>query len=63
VRVVLGEVVEAEALIRKAAKNPEKARRVVVAVATRHRGWGLVEVAGERTELEEFVGRMQIKCK
>jgi len=86
--VVLGEVREAEALIRKAAKNPEKARRVVVAaarrirpewpvivkaaesirgrswremceghgdwgrdgvvaVATRHLGWGLVEVSGK----------------
>jgi len=86
--VVLGEVREAEALIRKAAKNPEKVRRVVVAaarrvrpdwreivstaesirgrswremgegrgdwgrdgvvaVATRHLGWRLVEVAGK----------------
>ena len=86
--VVLGEVREAETLIRKAAKDPEKARRVVVAaarrtrpdwqeivstaesirgrswrevcerygdwgrdgvvaVATRHLGWGLVEVAGK----------------
>ena len=57
----------------------------VVAVANRHLGSGLVEVAGkmqevkygspaqgvrrfwrlagERTELEEFVGRMRNKCK
>jgi putative transposase len=86
--VVLGETREAEGLIRKAAKDPEKARRVVVAagrrvrpvwqeivstaesmrgrswqemceghgdwgrdgvvaVATRHLGWRLVEVAGK----------------
>ena len=86
--VVLGETREAEGLIRKAAKDPEKARRVVVAaarrvrpdwqeivstaesmrgrswqemceghgdwgrdgvvaVATRHLGWRLVEIAGK----------------
>ena len=41
---MLGEIREAEGLIRKAV-DPEKARRVVV--ATRHLGWRLVEVAGK----------------
>lgn len=124
--VVLGDARDAGALIRKAAKDPEKARRAVVAVArrirpgwpeivkaaedlcgrswqemceghgdwgrdgvvavaTRHLGWQLVEVskkiggvkyealaqgirrfwrlAGERPELEDFVGRMRDKCQ